>query len=88
LLDYQTLEKLVSMRLSAMGQEYRRQLESAETGALSFEERFAMLIDAEWTARQNSRLKRLLRQAKLRIPDAYCRSSPFCGVNSPLVFLL
>jgi DNA replication protein DnaC len=71
LLDYQTLEKLVSMRLSAMGQEYRRQLESAETGALSFEERFAMLIDAEWTARQNSRLKRLLRQAKLRIPDAY-----------------
>jgi hypothetical protein len=70
MLDYQTLEKLVSMRLTAMSQEYRRQLESPDTGALSFEERFAMLTDAEWNARQNNRLKRLLHQAGLRIPDA------------------
>ncbi len=70
MLDYQTLEKLVSMRLSAMSKEYRRQMESADTSALSFEERFAMLTDAEWTVRQKNRLKRLLHQANLRIPDA------------------
>ena len=70
MLDQQTLEKLAQMRLSAMGQEYRRQLESSDKNALSFEERFAMIADAEWINRQNSRLKRLLNQAKLRIQDA------------------
>lgn len=70
MLDYQTVEKLVSMRLTAMSQEYRRQLESADASVLSFEERFAMLIDAEWTTRRNNRLKRLLQRARLRIPDA------------------
>ncbi len=70
MLDQQTLEKLAQMRLSAMGQEYRRQLESSDRNALSFEERFAMLTDAEWINRQNNRLKRLLNKASLRIQDA------------------
>ncbi len=70
MLDQQTLEKLTQMRLSAMGQEYRRQLESTERSTLSFEERFAMITDAEWINRQNNRLKRLLSKACLRIQDA------------------
>lgn len=70
MLDQQTLEKLTQMRLSAMSQEYRRQLESTERNVLSFEERFAMITDAEWVNRQNNRLKRLLAQAGLRIADA------------------
>ncbi len=70
MLDQQTLEKLAQMRLTAMGQEYRRQLESTEKSVLSFEERFGMITDAEYITRQNNRFKRLLSQAKLRIPDA------------------
>jgi len=70
MLDQQTLEKLTQLRLSAMGQEYRRQLESSDKNALSFEERFAMITDAEWLNRQNNRLKRLLGKANLRIQDA------------------
>ena len=70
MLDQQTLEKLTQLRLSAMGQEYRRQLESSDKNALSFEERFAMITDAEWINRQNNRLKRLLGKANLRIQDA------------------
>jgi DNA replication protein DnaC len=70
MLDQQTLEKLTQMRLSAMGQEYRRQLESSDKNALSFEERFAMIADAEWINRQNNRLKRLLGKADLRVQDA------------------
>ena len=70
MLDQQTLEKLTQMRLSAMGQEYRRQLESSDKNALTFEERFAMIADAEWINRQNNRLKRLLNKANLRIHDA------------------
>jgi DNA replication protein DnaC len=70
MLDQQTLEKLTQMRLSAMSQEYRRQLESTERNTLSFEERFAMITDAEWLSRHNNRLKRLLTKATLRISDA------------------
>ncbi len=70
MLDQQTLEKLAQMRLTAMNREYRRQLESSDKNALSFEERFAMITDAEWINRQNNRLKRLLGQANLRIPNA------------------
>jgi DNA replication protein DnaC len=70
MLDQQTLDKLAQMRLTAMNQEYRRQLESSDKNALSFEERFAMITDAEWINRQNNRLKRLLGKASLRIQDA------------------
>lgn len=70
MLNYQTIEKLSSMRLSSMGREYRRQLENTDAANLSFEERFGMLVDAEWLARTNSRLNRLLRLANLRIPGA------------------
>ncbi|OPX85752.1 MAG: transposase/IS protein [Pelotomaculum sp. PtaB.Bin117] len=70
MLNNQTLEKLVSMKLSSMGREYRRQIESPDSIALSFEERFGMIVDTEWITRHNSRLTRLLRQADLRIPGA------------------
>ena len=70
MLNHQTLEKLAGMRLPSMSGEYRRQLESSDTTALSFEERFGMLVDAEWAARHNNRLAKLLRLAKLRIPGA------------------
>ena len=70
MLNEQTIEKLHSMRFSTLANEYRRQMESPDTASLSFEERFAMLVDAEWTSRQNSRLKRLLHAARLRLPGA------------------
>jgi len=70
MLTHQTTEKLIAMRLSAMGKEYRRQMEGPEPNALSFDERFGMLVDAEWTARSNSRLSKLLRLAQLRIANA------------------
>lgn len=37
---------------------------------LDFDERFGLLIDAEWLDRQNKRLARNLREAKLRLSDA------------------
>ena len=70
MLNGPTFDKLSTLRLSAMGREYRRQLESPDTVALSFEDRFGMLVDAEWLSRHNSRLKKLLRLACLRIPNA------------------
>lgn len=62
----QTLDKLNSMKLRAMEQEYRRQVELPANAALSFDERLAMMVDAEWLAKANNRLQRFLREANLR----------------------
>jgi len=66
----QTLSKLHSMNLKAMEEEYRRQLELSISNSLSFDERLAMMVDAQWLAKANSRLKRLLREANLGNPSA------------------
>jgi hypothetical protein len=57
MLIHQTAEKLRSMKLPAMAAEYIRQTESPDMEALDFGERFGMLADAEWMARQNNRVK-------------------------------
>ena len=62
----QTLDKLNSMKLRAMEQEYRRQVELPVNAVLPFDERLAMIIDAEWLAKANNRLQRFLREANLR----------------------
>lgn len=66
MLEYQTTEKLIGMRLSVMASEYRRQLEIPNISELSFEERLAMIVDAEWLSRENNRTEKLLTAAKLR----------------------
>ena len=67
MLNYQTVEKLSGMRLTAMAAEFKRQMDLPDLKQLSFEERFAMLVDAEWTSRENNRTKRLLNNAKMRL---------------------
>lgn len=62
----QTLDKLSSMKLRAMEQEYRRQVELPANATLSFDDRLAMMVDAEWLAKANNRLQRFLREASLR----------------------
>lgn len=66
----QTMDKLYEMRLSVMARAYREQEESSDTDGLSFDERLAMLVDAEWDARRANKRIRLLRQAGLSAPDA------------------
>ena len=51
----QTLNKLHSMNLKAMEEEYHRQLELSIITL--FDERLAMMVDAQWLAKANSRLK-------------------------------
>jgi len=66
----QTAEKLRTMRLTAMVSEYLRQRESPDMASLDFDERIAMLVDAEWLARENNRIKKLTKEANLRFSDA------------------
>jgi DNA replication protein DnaC len=65
-----TLHKLHEMYLPAMAQAYRRQMEDESLKGLSFDERFALLVDTEWDARRNNRLARLINQADFPISGA------------------
>ena len=49
-----------------MAREFRRQSEDPSCSELTFEERFGMVVDAEWTTRQNKALSNRLKQANLR----------------------
>ena len=65
-----TIEKLYILRLGAMAAAFQEQQKDAQTTNLSFDERFAMLVDSEHLARDNRRIKTLLKDAELRIPSA------------------
>ena len=65
-----TIEKLHALRLRVMAATWLEQDKSPDTLALSFDERLALLVDAEMLARDNTRLAKNLRDAKLRIADA------------------
>jgi DNA replication protein DnaC len=62
----QTLDKMNAMKLSGMADALRQQLDSSECTRLSFEDRLGFLIDSEWSAREQRKLTRRLRAAKLR----------------------
>ena len=70
MLTQQTLEKMNMMKLSAMAEAFEQQLGSGEHAKLSFEERMGLLVDCEWTAREQRKLTRRLRVAKPRYKSA------------------
>ena len=61
-----TLEKLEAMRLHGMAQALREQSKDERSRELSFEERFALLVDRQVIWRQNEAMQTRLRRAKLR----------------------
>lgn len=66
MLNQPTLEKLQTMKLHGMADAFRTQLETTDASQLSFEERFAMLVDQQWLWKENRALARRLRSAKLK----------------------
>lgn len=70
MLDDQTLEKLKALRLGAMATAWEEQQRLVDVASLSFDERFGMLVEAEWTERENKRVGRSLKEAKLRLGQA------------------
>jgi DNA replication protein DnaC len=65
-----TIEKLRALHLPAMLAAWLAQRQDATSAELDFDARFGMLVDAEHLARDNKRLARALREAKLRLPNA------------------
>lgn len=65
-----TIDKLHDMRLSAMADAWEAQCGNDAFRNLSLEDRFAMVVDKEWEKRRNTKLKRLIRTAAFRYPNA------------------
>lgn len=65
-----TINKLNEMRLAAMAESLREQMQNPSYSNLSFEERFGLIVDVEWSRRKSNQLNRLLKKAALRYPNA------------------
>ena len=70
MMNHATVNKLHDMRLSAMAEAYREQMENADLAQLSFDERVGMMVDFEWSRRKSNHLNRLIRRAQLHFPGA------------------
>ena len=65
-----TLDKLHALKLGAMATAWTEQQQHADATALAFDDRFGLLVEAEWLARENKRLGRALQKAKLKLAQA------------------
>lgn len=66
-----TMDILREMKFSAMANELAHQLEDPATySKLGFEERLALLVDAEWNRRRTNKLQRHIKQARFSQPGA------------------
>ena len=65
-----TVSKLREMRLSVMANELKDQFADPQFQSMAFEDRLGLLVDAEWNARKNNHLNKLIRQATFSDPGA------------------
>ena len=65
-----TVEKLQALHLHGLLAAWEEQERHPEAATLAFAERLGLLVDAEWTARENRRQLQRLKMAKLKLPQA------------------
>ena len=65
-----TLDRLNGLRLHTFALAWQAQQQDPAATALGFDERLALLVDAEYLARENKRVQTALREAKLRLSQA------------------
>ncbi len=87
MLTQPTIEKLHIMRLRGMAEAFHQQQQDPDIHRLSFEERLGLLVDRQWTWRENRALERRLRNARLQgtacVEDIDFRTPR--GLDRPLV---
>ena len=74
-----------------MAQSFREQMTNNEFTELSFEDRFSLIVDAEWASRKSNRLNRLIRSAEYTIPDASVENIEYLSdrnLDKALIFRL
>jgi hypothetical protein len=74
-----------------MAQAFEQQRGSSQHAALNFEDRFGLLVETEWTAREQRRLVQRLRHAKPRYASAALEDVDFAaprGVSREVILSL
>src|SRR5215475_4987866 len=66
MLEQPMINKMLAMRLHGMAEALKAQEQDANARELSFLERLGLLIDQQWSWRENQALARRLKNAKLR----------------------
>jgi len=66
----QTLEKLRALRLDGLAQALEEQRQQANVLPLEFEERLALLVERQWSWKENRALAARLKRAQLKFPNA------------------
>ena len=61
MLNDQMLSKLQEMKLSGMAEAYKEQSLNKEYKSMSFEDRFSLLVDLEYSRRKSNNLNRLIK---------------------------
>lgn len=83
----ETIDKLIQMKLPHMASALRAALERAAGNALSVEECVGLMVDREWTERDNRRTGRRIKDAKLGmqacVEDLWC--DPSRGLDKAVV---
>ena len=49
MLNHQTIDKLQALKLTGMAEAFTDQLNQPDLDRLSFEERFGLIVDRQWT---------------------------------------
>jgi DNA replication protein DnaC len=70
MINQSTIDKLHEMHLGAMADAFRNQIVDSSHKNLHFEERFGILVYAEWSRRKHNRLQRLIRMAGFKFSNA------------------
>lgn len=83
MLNEPTMQKLLALKLTAFAAAWAEQQKTPEVAKLSFDERLGLLIDAEWLHRENVRMQRCMREAKLRLSSA-CVEDIDCSAKREL----
>ena len=86
--DEETIRKLMNMRLVTMAQAFRDLLSQAPGSQMTFSELVAIMVDREWTERENRRLARLMRAARLSVTDASLENvwcDPARGIDKSVI---
>jgi DNA replication protein DnaC len=77
MLNEQTIEKLMDMQLREMAKAFRDQRQDSALQAMSFEDRFGLLVDAQWSQRKSKRIENLMRKATFKFPHACMEDMDF-----------
>jgi DNA replication protein DnaC len=77
MISEETVQKMLSLKMPTMAQAFRELLATPSASEMSWEEKVAMLIDRECTERENRRVDRRMRDA--RLPVRACIENVRCN---------